>query len=285
MSQEESPNEVRKRVKRLKKVIDESYIQLGKDFYLIYHRRLFSQWGHDSFADYIENEVGMAQQRADRCRRIWTKFVKECGVSPAEMETVSYTSALMLQQVVDETNVREWLDRAKGVVRDSDGVPVATKPMSYRELESEIAEARATHPRSGSKSVSADEADEDDEETKIDGATSAPVDRRKHISVYCHPSQYKVIDAAMAEAKRAKKIEMADSEALAHVATEFLGARMSKEEQPLVRVQFLLGELETVYGGKFVWIQNNDAAAFLKTCMEQRPELFNEPSEKEDNDD
>jgi len=75
---------------------------------------------------------------------------------------------------------------------------------------------------------------------------------------------------------------MAPNEALAHVATEFLAARMSKEEKPLVRVQFLLGNLETCYGGKFVWIKDNGAALFLADCMKQRPDLFNEPVENDE---
>jgi len=282
--QGESPNEVRKRVKQIKKDIDLGYIQLGKDFYLIYHRRLYQTWGHDSFTDYVEMEVGMAQQRADRCRRIWTKFVKECGIKPKELDGLGYTSALQLLPVVTSSTARDWIEKAKGVVRDEAGKVLSKSPLSYRDLALEITKAKshsassvadlpvAKGPSSG-PIILADE---------LDSMETPGVDHRRPFSVRCHPSQYKVLDAAIAEAKRTKAEEMADNEALAHVATEFLAARMSKEEKPLVRVQFLLSNLETCYGGKFVWIKDDDAANFLADCMQQRPDLFSEPVENEE---
>ena len=285
--QVESSSEVRKRVARLKKEIDSSYIQLGKDFYLIYHRRLYQKWGHDSFTDYVENEVGMAQQRADRCRRIWTKFVKECGVKPKDLDGLGYTNALLLLPVVKSHTVSQWLDTAKGIKRDEQGNVVSKEVLTYRDLELEIAKAKSPSgaavgdlPKVGASGL--DEEEPVDPVTGTPLPTAIPADGRRAFSVRCHPTQYKVIDAAIAEAQRTKPEEMAPNEALAHVATEFLAARMSKEEKPLVRVQFLLGNLETCYGGKFVWIKDNGAALFLADCMKQRPDLFNEPVENDE---
>jgi len=285
--QVESAGEVRKRVARLKKEIDSSYIQLGKDFYLIYHRRLFQNWGYDSFTDYVETEVGMAKQRAERCRRIWTKFVKECGVKPKELDGIGYTNALLLLPVVKSDNVKHWIDTAKGIKRDEFDKVVSRDPLTYRDLDLAISAAKspsaaavADLPVAGTPPEPENPGEEID---TTPGSPMPPVPAgRRRLAVNMHPSQYKVVDAAIAEARRTKPEEMAENEALAHVATEFLAARMSKEEKPLVRVQFLLANLETSYGGKFVWVNDPAAAAFLGDCMEQRPDLFSEPVENKE---
>jgi hypothetical protein len=285
--QVESAGEVRKRVRRLKKEIDSSYIQLGKDFYLIYHRRLYQKWGFDSFTDYVEEEVGMAKQRAERCRRIWTKFVKECGVKPKELDGIGYTNALLLLSVVKSDNVKKWIDTAKGIKRDEFDKVVSREPLSYRDLETAIAAAKSPSASAVADLPVAGVVPEPDpvpaQTDDTPGSSLPPVPAgRRRLAVNCHPSQYKVIDAAISEAKRTKPEEMAENEALAHVATEFLAARMSKEEKPLVRVQFLLANLETSYGGKFVWVNDPAAATFLGDCMKQRPDLFSEPVENEE---
>jgi hypothetical protein len=286
----DAPGEVRKRIRRLKKEVDSAYIQLGRDLYLVYHRRLFNNWGHDSFTDYVEMEVGISQSRADRLRRIWTVFIKQLGLKPAKLSGVGYTNAHVLltlvgKKVIDEKNIGKWLEEAK------------TK--SYRELEQAATKAKSAsaaaalesagvpvetvHPAPtdpGDSSVTDANLDDvvgDPPSASEDVPTEDPSDPRRGMKFRLHPSQYKVVDAAIAEAKRSKPEEMADNEALANVATEFLAARMSKEEKPLARVSFILSTLEGCYGGKFVWIKDDEAATVLAEAMNQHPDLFDQP--------
>lgn len=274
----DAPKELRARVRQLKADIDSSYIQLGRDLYLIYHRKLYEGWGHDTFTDYVENEVGMSQSRAERCRRIWTKFVVKEGISPKALDGLGYTNALALLPVLgldvqddelEERDTKDWIERAK--------------KLSWRALELEVkkytgisAAQKQALVNAGAK-ITTDMGDTPNAPEPI-----SQIDDRRHFNHKLHPSQWKVVDAAMAEAKRSKPDEMADSEALAHMATEFLAARMSKEEEPVARVEFLLHNLEHVYGGKFVWIPGNDAATYLAEKMQERPDLFTTPTEEDE---
>jgi hypothetical protein len=61
-----------------------------------------------------------------------------------------------------------------------------------------------------------------------------------------------------------------------HLITEAAGARMSKTEKPVADRSVLLANLETAYGGKFIRIPSNEAAAVLVEAMKSRPDLFSE---------
>lgn len=268
----DAPNEVRRRLKAGKGTVDKTYIQMGRDLYLAYHRRLYQTWGYDTFTDYVEKEVGIAKTRAERLRRIWTKYIKKLKVSPKELEGVGFTNAFTMMPVVDSGNVHEWMDKAKS--------------SSWRDLDLAVQVARSPSPaavaalagagaavKTGDKIADTGMAFHDDDEAPDE---LKPGDLRRPWTFRMYPSQYKVVDAAVSEARRTKPDEMAENEALAHVATEFLAARMSKEESPLVRLKFLMTTMEQVYGGKFVWIKNDAAAAFLTDSMESRPDLFDD---------
>ena len=172
--------------------------------------------------------------------------------------------------------------------RDTADWIALAKKMSWRDLDLEVkkytglteaqtqalVDAGAKVSEEGTEPKSISESDP--------GAIKGHVDDRRLFNHKLHPSQFKVIDAAMAEARRSKPDEMADNEALAHIATEFLASRMSKEETPVARVEFLLHNLETAYGGKFVWIPSDNAASYLADAMKQRPDLFTTPEEDEE---
>lgn len=270
----DSPGEIRKRLKFNKAKVDDAYIQMGRDLYLAYHRRLYSKWGYDTFTDYVEREVGIAKTRAERLRRIWTKYVKQLNVTPAALSGVGFTNAFTMLSVVDSTNVHTWIEKAKNSAwRELDLAVQAAKGVSK-----DVADKIAATGDAIAASAKPDDAPPTEDGSEID-ETLVPGDKRRPWTFRLYPSQFKVLDAAVAEARRTKKDEMAENEALANIATEFLGARMSKEEKPLVRIKFMLSVFEQVYGGKFVWIKNEAAANFLGDAMESRPDLFDEPTE------
>jgi len=271
----DSPEEIRKRLKLNKDKVDSVYIQMGRDLYLAYHRRLYSKWGYDTFTDYVEQEIGIAKTRAERLRRIWTKYVRKLKVSPGQLQGLGFTNAFTMLSVVDSSNVHSWIKRAKDMAwRDLDLAVQATKSLSKEDADN----VRASSPAAKKLGIETD----DDPPTE-DGSEEEPLppgDKRRAWTFRLYPSQFKVVDAAIAEVKRTKKDEMAENEALAHVATECLASRMSKEEKPLARLKFMLSVFEQVYGGKFVWIKNEAAAAFLGEAMESRPDLFDQPTEE-----
>jgi hypothetical protein len=250
---------------------------MGRDLYLAYHRRLSSGWGYDTFKDYVEKEVGIAKSRAERLRRIWTKYVKKLKVSPKLLEGVGFTNAFTMLPVVDSSNVHEWLDKAKASSWRELDLAVQLERSPSPAAVAALAGAGATvKAKTGADVADTGMAFHETDDTDLDESKSG--DLRRPWTFRMYPSQYKVVDAAVSEARRTKPDEMAENEALAHVATEFLAARMSKEETPLVRLKFLMSTMEGVYGGKFVWIKNDAAAKFLTDSMESRPDLFDDVS-------
>jgi len=264
----DEPEEIRKRLRASKKAIDEEYIRMGRDLYQVYHRRLFLDWGHDTFDDFAENEVKISRKRAERVRLIFTHFVKECGLKPSELSVLGYTCANELRGATDQSNVRQ---RVK-----------AAKDLSWRALRRKIAQWKQPP-----KDVTDDMPKVPDEEPPVDDDTTplASNDGRIVRNFPLYPSQQKVVQAAIDEAKRGKPNEMADNEALANISTEFLASRMSKEEEPVTRCRYILSVLERVYGGKMIWIPDDEAAEALAKYMEKHPELFSEPTEELEDDD
>lgn len=265
----DAPAEIRKRLKQYKKTVDDAYIQMGRDLYLAYHRRFYQKWGYDTFTDYVEQEVGIAKTRAERLRRIWTKYVKKLKVAPKQLQGVGFTNAFTMLSVVDASNVHSWIERAKtSSWRDLDlAVQVAKSPSGPGIDSMEVATSTGT-------TIVDDEVVSVDPYDNPDPPSGS--DPRRSWNFKLYPSQFKVLDAAISEARRTKPDEMAENEAVAHVATEFLASRMSKEEKPLVRLSFLVSTMERVYGGKFVWIKNDEAAQVLNAAMESNPHLFQE---------
>jgi hypothetical protein len=268
----DDPAEILKRILDTKKAMDRAYMQLGRDLYLAFHRRLFIDWGYDSFKDFVEQKIGESHKRAMRSKRIWEHFVKECSLRPSALNGLAYVNALQLLPVTDRSNAAAR-------------VAVARK-MTCRELETQI---KVWNSPSADDVADLPPVDDDDEDSTpaAGAATDAiePDDGREVLTFRLYPGQSKVVDAAIAEAQRAKDSGMAPNEALANMATEFLASRMAKENEPVTRLTFMLGVLERVYGGKIIWIPSDEASDYLIGAMEKRPDLFPDPeSPNEEND-
>jgi len=261
----DEPEEIRRRLRASKRAIDETYIQMGRDLYLVYHRRLFVQWGHDTFDDFAENEMKISRKRAERVRLIWTHFIKECGLKPSELSGLGYTCANELRGATDSSNVKRRIKSAKD--------------LSWRALRRKIAKWKEPP-----KDVTDDMPKATDDESADDTTPLTAADGRTALGFKLYPSQQKVVQAALDEVSRGKPNEMAPNEALANIATEFLASRMSKEEEPVTRCRYMLSTLERVYGGKIIWIPNDKAAEALAQYMEKHPDLFGEPTEELEDD-
>lgn len=273
----DSPDEIRKRIVATKNAMDRAYLQLGRDLYLVFHRRMFIGWGFDSFKDYVEEEIGEDLKRCERVMRIWAHLVKGCSLRPSVLKGLSYTNALQLLPVTDRSNAAARIAMAK--------------KLSWRDLRTKIkvwkspsADDVADLPRDEDGDEDGDGDGDNDEPTEPEPEPEPADDDRETMTFRLYPGQAKVVDAAIAEAQRAKDCGMAPNEALANMATEFLASRMAKEDEPVTRLSYILGVLERVYGGKIIWIPTDEAAGLLIKTMEDHPDLFNDPNEASPDD-
>ena len=256
----DAPDNVLKRLVETKKVMDRAYLQMGRDLYIAFHRRLFITWGYDTFDDFVDQKLGESPKRAERVKRLWEHFVKECSLRPSALKGLSYTNALQLLGVTDRSNAAARV--------------AAAKTMTWRELQTQVKVWQSPSEDAV--------ADLPKEEAQQEAEPDGDLGERETRSFHLYPSQGKVVDAAIAEAQRAKASGMAPNEALANIATEFLASRMAKEDEPVTRLSFMLGTLERVYGGKIIWIPADDASNYLVEAMKMRPDLFPDPDTPEE---
>lgn len=91
----------RKRAQILTKQLDTGYMELAKILYDIYdcpidgdpkNASVLTTWGHASFKDYVENELGIHYKKAQRLRSIW--YVLEIMLKDLDIKTKERLVAL-----------------------------------------------------------------------------------------------------------------------------------------------------------------------------------------------
>jgi hypothetical protein len=249
----DAPDAVFARAAKLTRQIDTAYIALGRELYMIFHRKLYLAKGHDSFRDYLECDLGVSGDRGERVKRIWTKFVRELNLKPEQLTGVGYTRALALLPIVTSDNAESWLEKARS--------------MQWRDLHIEIAKAKSP-PAAVVDAYEAAGADVDRVTPTITKTPTRP------LKFNLRESQSSIWQVAYDEVRRAKATEVSLGECLAHICTEFLASRATKEMKPHARLRFYLRMFEEVFGGKFVWLRNPEAADVLLEAMENRPDLY-----------
>ena len=304
-----APN-IREQSMALKRAIDTAYIVLGKNLYHIFHRRLYLEWGHETFDDYLETELGRSRSVGDRLRRMWVKFVKELGLQPDQLEGIGYSRALVLLPVISSVTAQDWLHKARTLTwRDLNEAVADAKRPPKAHTDALIANGipLVRHEPLDGASIIADKTDEDQSDSSESaqsgvadlggGGNPAPRpsghgcdpdrrppapqvhqghldDVRKTVSYRLRSDQLLIWNAALDEVRRAKDIEVSPGEAVAHVATEFLASRLAKENAPASKVAFYLRAFERVFGGRFVWLKTGEAADALLQALQAHPELF-----------
>lgn len=304
-----------KRAAEFKRTIDTAYIGLGRELYQIFHRRLFIDKGFDTFDDYLENGLGMSRDRGGRVRRIWTKFIKELNLRAEQLEGIGYTRALALISVISSSNVDEWLDKARNLTWRSltQQIAIAKNPSDatlaaaiasgatikriveeddedlsgeggFDEIPSGGGGGALPSERSG-LTASGPSPDRRRPPTDFDAGPSSGIGgsrteilkpKRTTVTLKLTDDQLDTWNAAIDEARRAKPTEVSHGECVAHVALEFMANRTTKGESAISRVNFFLGKFQLVYGGKFIWIKDDDAAAVLMEAVAAHPHLFEE---------
>ena len=268
----DSPEAVAERVFVILNTIDTSYLRLGYEFFKIYHRSMYIQYGFSTFDECMAEKFNVSRERADRVRRVWTKFIKELLLKTEQLDGVRFQRAFIMLPIVNSENALELIERAKTTRSTKafnahiDLLKGKPKAIAHaRNTAHSIEEKTTEHTlptTSASGRLQVAEIDEEERPTKV--------------TFNLYPSQREIIDAAIAEVTKNKTggSLMAPNEALAHVALGFLSERLTQDQRPNAQVRFYLNWFERVYGGKFVWITSPEAASVLTKAIEDSPSLF-----------
>lgn len=133
--------ELRKKAKELAETVEVNYLQLGGVLANITSQQLFSQYGHESFKDYVSVELEYEHSKARYLIQAYNKIV-ELGLSWASLSAVGWTKLRVLIPILDKENADEWLQKAAS--------------MSRKDLQDEVKEARGSVGSGASSSSSSD---------------------------------------------------------------------------------------------------------------------------------
>jgi hypothetical protein len=111
------PTEIRDYIRELKQAVDDSYAEISELLFYIYNDRLFSQWGFETFASYVENELGMKIRKAQYLLSIYYWFKVELSDEDVwnKIKPLGWSYAKELVGVVNKDNVDEWINKAKSM--------------------------------------------------------------------------------------------------------------------------------------------------------------------------
>ena len=118
---------VRRDAKGLAGKLDEGYMELARLLYVIYdtpidgdpkNPPIFRQWGHDSFGDYVEGELGIHRKRAQRLRTVWYNLeirLKD-QIDPEvkkRLVRLGFSKVRELIRVISPRNVEKWVEKGE----------------------------------------------------------------------------------------------------------------------------------------------------------------------------
>lgn len=109
-------NDLRKRALQLKKVVDLSYLEFGAILWNVKNFEAYVEWGYETFAEYVNNELDFRERKAHYLSSIWDK-IKELDINPADLEGVPWSKMAVVSSVMDHGNYEEWLTKARELSR------------------------------------------------------------------------------------------------------------------------------------------------------------------------
>lgn len=256
------PASIRDRVPKLKKMLEQGYLMFARDVWSIYHRKLYIQWGYETYDDYIETEVGVSKDSAYRARLLFETFTMKCGVRPEELDGIGRARATMIRPLVTKTNARDWIE--------------AAKELSWSEFNDKVQKAKrkkkktpqpATSPESptvkpGSPITLAKDTPRDQEKT-VEVEEDEFVLRRFHLP----PETDTLLDEALAEAQRITQSHSAGFN-LGCILQHFLAHRLTQEGKTDGRLYYHLRHMEKIYGGRLIHIKDDKAWELLSETIE-----------------
>jgi len=256
-----SPPEIRTRIRKLRAMMEEAYIIVARDLWEAYHSKLYLKWGHETWGDYLREEVGISKDSAYRARRIFETFVHKCNLPPSAVEGIGRSKAQKLLTVVTRDNARAWVAKAK--------------VMTYDDLAEAIDNAKGesvSYPSPTTPDVALPSTpitiDVGKKNTKVKKAKA----RKFRVRKFRLPDDTDdLLEEALNEAQRITNSHAAGFN-LGCIAQFFLSHRLTSEGKNDHRLPWHFRQWEKIYGGRMIHIKDDKGWALLKEAIENNPE-------------
>lgn len=285
-----NPKQVLEWVTHDKVQVDLAYLRLGRNLFLIEHNKWYVGYGFSTYGRFLTEHLGMSPKRAQRLKRVWKQLVRVVGVRHDELVGLGYSKASLLAtlvngkagQLLDRKNASSWIGDAKS--------------MSYGALEKHISEVKAIRMGSVAKSDPVVKVpdpmdyEEEPQESKWEDDPTAPPkkpQRRRDLEVevidvepkkrsfFLFPGQEDILDEALLEAGRMGNTDKPGAQ-LEYVAQGYLSNRMGEKEPGDGRPRFWMNIFEKMFGGRLVWVKDDEAAEVVDGLLKDHPDLLSE---------
>jgi hypothetical protein len=110
--EEMTPAARREDTKKKAEKYKEAWVSVAKNLYVIKGCKDYEKWGHDTFIDYVEKELGIEERTVFYWFSIIDKFYKE-GIPEAEWREVDWTKLRMIIPVVNKANHKKLIADAR----------------------------------------------------------------------------------------------------------------------------------------------------------------------------
>lgn len=258
-----APEAIRVRIKLLKQITERCYMRLGRDLWECFQRKLYVDYGYDTFDDYVATEVGISRDRSYKLRRIFSVLVLKCNIPPKIVERAERTRVEMILGVVTRDNAEEWLKQAT--------------TLDYKELRNRLSQERA---RRDGITPTATKPDKPETTTPVRIACESPRgdagsnETDFQIRTFRLPKDADtLLTEGLGVAQRVTGSH-SDNFNLTCIVQQFLAHSLTLEGKDDGRAGFFTRWMEEIYGGHFLHIKDEKAWDVLRKAIES-PENSN----------
>lgn len=251
------PEDLRDIIKSRAQAIDEHYVTLGHHLFIVDEKNLYRTWGFATFADYLQQDVGIGKRRGQRLRQIWKILVREFKISPSMLSGCRYSNlmtimGLLRPKILTAETAEEWVTRAQ--------------LLNYTQLVKEVDEAKALRTADADSVITPATLAAAAEEGSIPAIKSST--GRKTFQVTEDESN--LIDEAIKEGTRD-----GGSDRPGHVLTNICTFFLANRAEDVAMKDYLLSKLTSIFGGRFIHLDDPE-------MIESWEELWSDELDEDD---
>jgi len=240
---------IRKKAQELVQSLESGYMELAEILYNVFDKTrggkptgdpLYKAWGYDTFAEYVDAELGIGVRKAQRLRYIWFRLEVELSDLDAKLKdrviALGWSKARELVRMLTLQNAVEWIDKAE--------------KLSFVELEEAVRQHLLWVTEEREK---AEKAGDDPAEVEK-GTPEQSLDPAKSFQCKLYKDQMEMVTAAMkraAELAGKGSIHEKKGHLLTLICTDFLATNNFTTASVEDKLRYI-AKIEDVLGLKFV---------------------------------
>ena len=258
------------RLEFAKRRLDEDYLIVGRELFLAFASGRFKKEGFNTFNEWAIHK-GIDPGRANRLRRVFKVFQRDLNVHTHRLQSIGYERAVAILPVIRLENAAVWLARAE-TLPYAKLVELVSQEKPKRKKRSVVVQPPGTDPQSykpeDPKALAVSLLDEKQQPSGDGKSANTPDETVYEKTFYLVGDQAKVVETALEEVER-QTGSSKTGYLLSCALIEFLANRATREVGDDGRLKYWLGLLEQRYGGKLLWVRDDEVGEKLSKLVQQ----------------